>query len=246
MTRGVHQILRFNWPLYLIGATVATLAASVLAVLPIPAALRGVAYLPPVLALFWMAASLVASWEIYDRSPLMRWQWIPRALGDRPHAWISIHAGLDESSSTLRALLGPGGRVFDIFDPAAMTEPSIARARRRIAGASGAEAVDFRRLPAAAASVDAVLVLLSAHELRSHDARGALFQELHRILTSDGRVVVAEHLRDRANFAAFGPGFLHFHSRRTWMRCFAEARFGVDKEFSITPFVRVFVLERQA
>jgi hypothetical protein len=57
-------------------------------------------------------------------------------------------------------------------------------------------------------------------------------------------VVVAEHLRNWANFAAFGPGFLHFFSRRTWARCFRQARFVIDLEFSITPFIRVFVLRR--
>jgi ubiquinone/menaquinone biosynthesis C-methylase UbiE len=88
------------------------------------------------------------------------------------------------------------------------------------------------------------MLLLSAHELRTDTARGDLFAELRRVLGPGGRVVVAEHLRDWANFAAFGPGVLHFHSRRTWTRCFARHRFDVHAEFSITPFVRVFVLRR--
>lgn len=44
--------------------------------------------------------------------------------------------------------------------------------------------------------------------------------------------------------APFGPGFLHFHSRRVWTRCFAAAGLAVHEEFSITPFVRIFVLRR--
>jgi SAM-dependent methyltransferase len=200
------------------------------------------------LAAFWTAGSLGASWIVYDRSPLTRWLWIRDALGFRPRAWLNIHAGLDESTAAVRALLAPSqGRVFDIFDPVQMTEPSIARARlRRTTEAPEPETVDFRRLPAQENSVDAALLLLSAHELRSDDARGALFAELHRVLAPDGRVIVAEHLRDCANFAAFGPGFLHFFSRRTWRQCFARARFVVHREFSITPFVHVFVLRRAA
>jgi ubiquinone/menaquinone biosynthesis C-methylase UbiE len=80
--------------------------------------------------------------------------------------------------------------------------------------------------------------------LRTDETRGALFAELRRVLGPGGRVVVAEHLRDWANFMAFGPGFLHFHSRRAWTRCFERARFAIESEFSITPFVRVFVLRR--
>jgi hypothetical protein len=71
-----------------------------------------------------------------------------------------------------------------------------------------------------------------------------MFRELHRILTVRGRIIVAEHLRDWANALAFGPGALHFHSRRSWKHCFARTGFAVEREFSITPFVHVFVLTR--
>jgi hypothetical protein len=55
-------------------------------------------------------------------------------------------------------------------------------------------------------------------------------------------VILVEHLRDPANFIAFGPGFLHFHSRRGWQRGWESAGFGLADEFRITPWVRVFVL----
>ena len=93
-------------------------------------------------------------------------------------------------------------------------------------------------------SIDAAVLALSAHELRTHEGRCGLFAEVNRSLARDGRVVVAEHLRDVANFVAFGPGCLHFHSRRAWVRCFTSAGFSICDEFTITPFVRVFVLGR--
>jgi SAM-dependent methyltransferase len=142
-----------------------------------------------------------------------------------------------------------------MFDPGEMTERSIRRARRselrrarlaeaREASEGGPEPVDYRHLPVQTGTIEAALLLLSAHELRTDEARTALFTELRRVLGPGGRVVVAEHLRDAANFLAFGPGFLHFHSRRTWKRCFARTRFDIHAEFPITPFVRVFVLRR--
>ena len=247
MTRGVRQIVRFNWPFYAMAAAALVIAPAVIMRLPVPGAARLVLYGAAGLAGVWVIASLVASWLVYDRSPLMRWDWLPRALGFTPDAWINLHAGLDESTPAVRALFGAArGRVFDMFDAREMTEPSIARARRRSQGeASGAaEPVDFHHLPVTTGTIEAALLLLSAHELRTDEARTALFTELRRVLGPGGRVVVAEHLRDAANFLAFGPGFLHFHSRRTWTRCFSRTRFDIHAEFPITPFVRVFVLRR--
>jgi SAM-dependent methyltransferase len=245
--RGVRQIVRFNWPFYAVAA--ATAAAAVLAVrLRAPGVtLRAVLYVAIGLALVWLAGSLVASWIVYDRSRLMRWDWIAHAIGFRPRSWVNIHTGLDESTPSLRRLFGgSSGRALDIFDPVEMTERSILRARRLARNEVQAEAVDFRHLLVPTRTVDAALLLLSAHELRSEGARHALFAEVARVLTPRGRVVVAEHLRDWANFVAFGPGFLHFHSRNTWARCFADARLDLQSEFSITPFVRIFVLRRHA
>ena len=244
-TSGVRQIVRFNWPFYAAGAV--TLAAVELGLRFVSAAspTRWGLHAVTGVAAIWMVGSLVASWVIYDRSPLSTWEWTCDAIAVQPRSWINVHAGFDESSPALRRLLGGSkGRVFDIFDPIEMSEPSIARARRFCRPEVDPERVDFHHLPAPGESIDAAFLLLSAHELRTDAARRTFFGELHRVLSPTGRVIVAEHLRDCANFAAFGPGFLHFFSRRTWARCFACARFVIDREFSITPFVRVFVLRR--
>jgi SAM-dependent methyltransferase len=244
MTRGLRQIVRFNWPFYAAASLAIVVAVLVVSRVPLAVARVGL-YAATGVPAIWIAGSLVASWIVYDCSGLTRWDWIRPALGFEPGMWINIHAGLDESTPALRTLFsGARWRVFDIFDPVEMTERSIARARRLVRNDVTPEAADFHRLPVPAGTVDTALLLFSAHELRTDEARGALFAELRRVLGAGGRVVVAEHLRDVANFMAFGPGFLHFHSRRAWTRCFAHARFTIQSEFPITPFVRVFVLRR--
>ena len=244
MTRGLRQIVRLNWPFYAVAIAVVVIAPLVARQLP-SGRIRVPLYGVTGLVALWLVTSLAASWIVYDRSRLMRWDWVLQALGFDPGSWINIHAGLDESTPALRAIFkGARGRVFDMFDPREMTEPSIAQARRLARNKVEDEPVDFRRLPVATGTIEAALLLLSAHELRTDAARTALFTELRRVLGPGGRVVVAEHLRDAANFLAFGPGFLHFHSRRTWARCFSRTRFDIHREFPITPFVRVFVLRR--
>ena len=242
---GVRQILRFNWPYYAVGAVAVVVAPFAVAVLPALPAAETLVYLGSALIGLWLIGSIAASWLVYDRSELMTGSWIPAALDRLPRTWIAVHAGLDEFTPVLEGRLGTRGRAFDIFDEVEMTEPSIARARTS-SSPTGSEAVDFRRLPVARESVDAAFLLLSAHELRTHDSRVGLFSEIARILVPGGQAVVAEHLRNPANFAAYGPGALHFHSRRTWMRTFTAAGLVVSSERSITPFVRVFILRRSS
>ena len=237
------QIVLFNWPFYAAAAVAVTAAPLAIPRLPASAWIHVPAWTGAGLVAMWLVTSLAASWIVYDRSPLMHWDWLLQALGFHPRSWINIHAGHDESSAALQRIFAPAsGRVFDIFDAGEMTEPSIARARAR--ATAQAEHADYRRLPLPNGAIDVATLLLSAHELRTDEARGALFTELRRVVGPGGRVVVAEHLRNWANFLAYGPGFLHFHSRRTWLRCFSRHRFDVHAEFSITPFVRIFVLRR--
>ena len=243
--RGLRQIVQFNWPFYAAAIAVAAILPASAMRLPLPWLVRAAAYAGGVLVVLWIVASLAASWVVYDCSRLMEWDWVLQALGFSPKSWINLHAGLDESTPALREIFKhASGRVFDIFDAREMTEPSIGRARRLARNIIAPEPADFRHLPVATGTIDVATLLPSAHELRSETARSALFAELRRVLGPGGRVIVAEHLRDWANFLAFGPGALHFHSRRTWALCFSRHRFDIHREFSITPFVRVFVLRR--
>jgi hypothetical protein len=71
-----------------------------------------------------------------------------------------------------------------------------------------------------------------------------MFRETARVLRQEGCVVLVEHLRDWKNFLAFGPGFLHFHSRQDWLRTIRDAGLVVEQESPLTPFVECFVLRR--
>ena len=68
--------------------------------------------------------------------------------------------------------------------------------------------------------------------------------EAKRVLCCDGTLIVIEQLRDVFNFACFGAAAFHFLSRRTWLRSFEAAKLVVKDEFTITPFMRVFVLQK--
>jgi hypothetical protein len=239
-------IARFNWPLYA--------AATVVSFTSVTGLLASSAFVPKVIfslaltgSAYFLFGSLGVSHLIYDRSDLYRWGWLDRALhGARIQRAIFCHSGFDETSNELAARLGQTEwQVLDHFDEARMTEPSIRRARRLFPPTPGTLSAPYDRWPASTESGDVVFGLLAIHELRSETERGAWFAEARRCLRSRGRVILVEHLRDIANFIAFGPGFLHFHSRLSWECAWESAGFRLADEFPVTPWVRVFVLRAQ-
>jgi len=241
---GVLQIIRYNWSLYALTflAAMSCVAAGELVRNRASGAIAGLG----VTLLCWMAISLFVSHYIYDRSSLYDFRWMLDTLPQQPSTWVNIHCGLDQSSHLLSSLFPDAKRqMLDIFDPSEMTEPSIARARGSNAAPSKTCAADFRALPSPTGTYDAVFLIFAAHELRNRSSRREFFAEIARVLSANGTVVMIEHLRDLPNFAAFGPGFLHFQSRQEWIRVAASADLAPVDEFSITPFVRVFLLRHK-
>lgn len=236
-------IIRLNWPFYA-GALV-IFTAALLGVLwmesPI---LKWVCGLSFAGAIYFLLVSLAVSHLVYDRSDLYRWEWLKRALhGAKPDRLIFCHSGFDETSQELRDKLGDAEWVvLDHYNESQMTEASIRRARKMFPPTPGTMACLHDRWPVVTASVNVVFGLLAIHELRTEPARSAWFAEAKRCLKPGGRVLLAEHTRDLANFIAFGPGFLHFHSIESWRRCWEHAGFHTIDEFRVTPWVRIFVI----
>jgi SAM-dependent methyltransferase len=241
--QGMFQILRFNRRTY--AAAAALLIAAFLLATRLNAPWNALLLAAALSALFWTFSSLLVSHYVYDRSPLYDLSWLANSLSKVPKKWLTIHAGLDEISPLLTPLFPAAeGRVLDIFDPQEMTEPSIAEARR--ISTTESERVPWGSLPISSGTFDAAILMFAAHELRSATSRVQFFRELARVLQQDGEVVLIEHGRDWRNFLAFGPGFLHFFSPRSWRRIARTAGFEVRTEFRLTPFVDVFVLRRSS
>jgi SAM-dependent methyltransferase len=241
--QGMMTIIRFNWPFYLTAVVVAAMALAGMIWLESGWWKSGCGFLLAGAMYFLIISSGISHW-VYDRSDLYRWKWLSRALGDgKVEDVVLCHAGFDEVSGALRGRFpNTAWVVLDHYDEATMSEPSIQRARRLFPPTADTLSAAFDRWPMADGSADAVLGLLAIHELRSEDERTAWFAEARRCLRPDGRVVVAEHTRDAANFLAFGPGFLHFHSVASWRRSWERAGLRLADGFHVTPWIRIFVL----
>jgi SAM-dependent methyltransferase len=242
---GVLQIVRYNWTLYLAAVFVSALVVGLVLLIHPPTALAALLMLGAVSAVFWLALSLAVSYYVYDRSDLYRWEWIRDRVAHGPRHVVNIHAGLDETSLAIQEMY-PAAEVtiLDIYDPAEMPEPSIARARREAQPMLASVKADFRRLPLPTGSADLVAVIFVAHELRKGASKEAFFREAARVLRPGGRLLLVEHLRDGWNLTGFGPGAFHFFPRREWLRVAGATGFQLGEEFSRTVFVRAFVFLR--
>jgi SAM-dependent methyltransferase len=241
---GTLQIFRYNWTSYLFGALGCLVVLGLLLLRPWSAPIRWLLVAGGACAGFWLVSSLVVSYWVYDRSPLYRWDWIPDLFPTPPERWANLHVGLDETTPSLTRLFpGTSPTVLDLYDPIEMTEPSIRRARSLTPSSVPCETAAVTALPFHDQELDAVFLIFAAHEVRRPELRLQFFRELRRTLKPGGRLLIVEHLRDLPNFIAFGPGFLHFHSRREWLRLAQGTGFAVAREFRCTPFVAVFLLE---
>lgn len=242
--QGVANIIRFNRHFFVI----AFLAITALTLL---AAITSGVYK-------WMAVALIAliivcvsiplfvSWYIYDRSNFYTLNWLQEIDINSKTVIANIHAGFDETSSIIK-LLYPQCRlnIYDFYDPLKHTEISIKRARKIYPPCTSNIAIKADGLIQLEPCPDLILLIFAAHEIRHHSERVHFFSQLNHQLAPNGRIVVVEHLRDLPNLLTYNVGGFHFHSRNSWLKCFAEADLNIISEKKINPFVRIFTLGNQ-
>jgi SAM-dependent methyltransferase len=240
--QGVTNIVRFNWHFYV-------LAAGFASALFVVSRYSSDTYRPFILLglaglIVTVLLSLLVSLYVYDLSGLYSLSWLDFIPAHRPLTLVNIHAGFDETSALLQAKFPLANlHVFDFYDPALHTEISIQRARKAYPPYPETQAILTTTVPLPEQSTDFVFLILAAHEIRSETERVRFFDELTRILRPTGQIIVVEHLRDGANFFAYNIGFLHFLSRKTWLRTFAQANLRVVQTFRLTPFINTFILQ---
>lgn len=241
--QGVANIVRFNWHLYFLAAVF------VVTLLAVNAATdnRFLFFFLTIAVVVMLAIfiSLFVSFYIYDLSPLYTLNWLDSVPINGKGKLVNINAGFDETSMLLQNKFKDAQlTVYDFYDPQKHTEVSLRRARKAYPPFTGTQSISTAGLPLKSGSVDAVFLLLSAHEIRNSLEGDQFFKELARVVKADGKIILTEHIRDGANFLAYNIGAFHFHKRKAWLRVFKKGNLKIVNEIKTTPFITTFILQK--
>ena len=241
--QGITNIMRFNWHFYVLAGVAIT--GLLVGNYYLPAYLKTLTLLFILLASAGIFISMSVSYYVYDRSNLYSLDWLNDLGIAQAKQLVNINAGFDETSESLQQKYPDAElTVFDFYDPAKHTEVSIERARKAYPAYSGTKIISTNDIPLQPGSADCIFLILAAHEIRNDKERTLFFQQLRNALTANGKIIVVEHLRDMYNFMAYNIGFFHFLSKNNWERTFTSAELSKKKEIKITPFISVFILQK--
>ncbi|WP_300570436.1 methyltransferase [Flavobacterium sp.] len=241
--QGIKNVIRFNWHFYALALVFVFIALA--STLLISEAYSKYAYLIAGIIGITTSFSLLATYYIYDCSNVYSLDYLEELNITSKDKLVNIHSGFDEFSFTIAQKFNPQiFEVFDFYNREKHTEVSIERARKVSDVFPNTKTITTSTLPLATQSVNYIFVLFSAHEIRNTEERIVFFQEMEKILQQNGKVIVVEHLRDFNNFMAYTIGFFHFFSKSEWKKTFNASYLSIQKETKITPFVSVFILQK--
>jgi SAM-dependent methyltransferase len=239
--QGLLNIVRFNWHFYVFAFVL--LGSLLFAINFLEKPLQPFLLIICILAAASTIVSLLVSWYVYDLSGLYHFKWLNPRITDS--TIVNINAGFDETSALLKTKFNNAELiVLDFYDPIKHTEVSIKRARKAYPPFPGTLQVETSDLKLLSNSAAKIFVILSAHEIRDVNERVVFFEELKRVLQPTGQIYVIEHLRDVPNFLAYNIGFLHFHSKSSWLKTFQESGLYLIDELKLTSFISIFILDK--
>jgi ubiquinone/menaquinone biosynthesis C-methylase UbiE len=238
--RGLLRYLYAHWPTYalLYGGLLASLLLIGLAAEQgwyglIPLALAAFLILG-----YFITASLWAAYQIYDRLQPHHMLFDMGQLRETDRfAYLGL--GLREQVYDLCRRLTTGRIVVvDLYNPQLTTGSGLARLRQRVRPPLPDPRLNWQTgqvtlLPLPDESVPVVIVYETASAFWQHGDRLALLQEARRVLSRNGRLLLAERTRSRTNWLTLGPAAADLETADYWQQLLRQAGFQVQREQSL-------------
>jgi len=241
-TAGLRRIVAFNRP-KLIVATALSVASWTLVVSSNGESwIRWAALLLAVPTTYFLIASPVASWYLYDHSRLYEWRWLRPLLPSARGPSISLTVGFDGAEESLAEVVGQRLTVVDIAAGCVAFSQRLRQLVEREAAQVSVRS-GCQGLPLRGSTVSLAVLAFSAHEIHDDDRCVNALTEVRRVLSPTGRLILVEHVRDVANVSVFGPAAWHFRSESQWCNLAARAGLRLDGHVRYGGLVHAFAFE---
>ncbi len=246
---GAIRHIRANWPGYLL-----VYAGIVLALLLLGVSVQEgwLSFIPFSLALmlllsYFLVASVWAAHRLYDQAGLRPYH-VLFDMGQlkATDTFVYIDLGVRDFALQLSRRLTSGKiYVVDVYNPQWTLSASLKRYRSRqphppsdprLVWQNGR----FDLLPLPDKSVSTVILHRVVSEFWQEGDQMALLQEVHRILTPNGRVLLAERVRSQANWLVMGPSAFTLRPADDWRAILQKAGFIVVKEADLQGLIHCF------
>ena len=201
----------------------------------------------------WLATVWLAH-QIYDRDGLRPYQVLfdMARLRHQDH-FVYIELGTRVEAIALSNHLITGHiTVIDIYNPQWTPSPALARWRQRVAPPAPdprltwLEGNNLTLLPLPDNSSSTVILCQVLSELWQEGDRLQLLREVHRILTENGRVLLAERVRSHTHWLVWGPMALTLAPARYWQTLLRQAGFQIRQEQDLKGIIHCFRADKPA
>ena len=230
----MRHFIYAHWPLFfgLYGGVVLSLV-----VIGISAEQGWLSYIPLATAVllilvFYLLATLWSAHQLYDTNGInphhILFDMGRIQIGD---TFAFIDVGYRRRALALSRRLTTGRIiVLDVYNPQWTTSKALVRLRTRMPTSPADPRLSFREasvdmLPLPDKSVPAVILCQVVSEFWQHGDRLALLQEINRILTPNGRLLLAERTRSQTNWLVMGPAAFTLKTEQEWKQLLQQAGF---------------------
>ncbi|MFQ5419339.1 MAG: class I SAM-dependent methyltransferase [Anaerolineae bacterium] len=139
--------------------------------------------------------------------------------------------------------------IVDVYSPQWAASRALARWRSRLPQAESDPRIFWRNgainlLPLPDASVTTVMMCQVLAEFWQRGDQLTLLQEIRRILTPDGRLLLAEPIRSQTTWIALGAASLHRKAAPYWQNLLVEAGFHIRAQKGLAGIIQCYQADR--
>jgi SAM-dependent methyltransferase len=235
---GTFRFIQARWPTYLFGYGGGLLFCLVIMWISIQQgwfAFVNITLAGAIILLYFSGASLWAAHKLFDGSKIIDALFeVGRFSQDQ--TIVHIDQGLRSTGIALGERLSSGRViVIDVYNPQMFPSRWLSRAAHQAARPLNEPRIIWKSgsidlLPQPDQSVSAVALSLTVTELWQEGDRICLLEEIFRILSPTGVLVIAERIRTPTSWMTMGPAAIRLRSVSYWRQILADVGFHIEKE----------------